>query len=410
MTLKSLIKQSLEHLDRADPRSALYFTEKAKSQSPKNYKALFLNGLTLLLLGRFSEAMNDLQTALSMSPEDPDIHTYLGRCFMALRDNKNALNHFRESGRLKAQSANISDSNLSIPRFRFKHDLEQLEALKQKRGLNEINSASLSAFQNLWGQLGEVTVSENITIPVSSPWFESISHFYNNHVHSEPGSTIASGALNSDLDSKDLSNTYLASGLQVLVIDNFLSAKALKEMRNHCHYSTMWSRDMANGYLATTLEDNFACPLVFQIADELRDLLPEVMQDHRLSYAWAFKYDSTLKGVPVHADDAAINVNFWITDGESNRSPETGGIIIWNKKAPAEWDFEAYNAMDSVERIREYLQNENAEGVRIPHQANRAVIFDSDLLHETDHIDFKDDYMARRINITYLYGVCRAAR
>jgi hypothetical protein len=40
----------------------------------------------------------------------------------------------------------------------------------------------------------------------------------------------------------------------------------------------------------------------------------------------------------------------------------------------------------------------------VPHRANRALIFDSDLFHETDNIHFKDGYLNRRINITMLYG------
>jgi hypothetical protein len=40
----------------------------------------------------------------------------------------------------------------------------------------------------------------------------------------------------------------------------------------------------------------------------------------------------------------------------------------------------------------------------VPHRANRAVIFDSDLFHETDDIAFKDGYLNRRINVTLLYG------
>jgi hypothetical protein len=42
--------------------------------------------------------------------------------------------------------------------------------------------------------------------------------------------------------------------------------------------------------------------------------------------------------------------------------------------------------------------------VTIPYRANRAVIFDSDLFHETDRIEFRDGYKNRRINITMLYG------
>jgi hypothetical protein len=40
----------------------------------------------------------------------------------------------------------------------------------------------------------------------------------------------------------------------------------------------------------------------------------------------------------------------------------------------------------------------------VPHRANRAVIFDSDLFHETDAPTFKEGYLNRRINVTLLYG------
>ena len=33
-----------------------------------------------------------------------------------------------------------------------------------------------------------------------------------------------------------------------------------------------------------------------------------------------------------------------------------------------------------------------------------AVLFNSDYFHETDKINFRDEYEARRINITYLFG------
>jgi hypothetical protein len=31
-----------------------------------------------------------------------------------------------------------------------------------------------------------------------------------------------------------------------------------------------------------------------------------------------FKYDSSLKGINIHADFAAVNINFWITPNEAN--------------------------------------------------------------------------------------------
>jgi hypothetical protein len=45
----------------------------------------------------------------------------------------------------------------------------------------------------------------------------------------------------------------------------------------------------------------------------------------------------------------------------------------------------------------------------VQHRANRVVIFDSDLFHQTDEIAFKEGYLNRRINITMLYGRREAA-
>jgi hypothetical protein len=42
--------------------------------------------------------------------------------------------------------------------------------------------------------------------------------------------------------------------------------------------------------------------------------------------------------------------------------------------------------------------------VTIPYRQNRAVIFNSDLFHETDRISFRGGYENRRINVTLLYG------
>ena len=54
--------------------------------------------------------------------------------------------------------------------------------------------------------------------------------------------------------------------------------------------------------------------------------------------------------------------------------------------------------------MKEYLAENNAEKVIVPHAENRVVMFNSDLFHETDLIDFKPGYDNRRINITMLFG------
>jgi hypothetical protein len=141
---------------------------------------------------------------------------------------------------------------------------------------------------------------------------------------------------------------------------------------------------------------------VAQIAEEMRSVYPSIIADHPLLHFWASKYDSKLQGIKKHADFAAVNVNFWIAPDEANLDPKNGGLIVWDAPAPLVWNFARYNA--AKDDIEAFLEGRNSQPIKIPYRCNRAVIFDSDLFHETDSIHFKEGYENRRINITLLFG------
>ena len=61
---------------------------------------------------------------------------------------------------------------------------------------------------------------------------------------------------------------------------------------------------------------------------------PTILCEHPLLRWWGFKYDGKLKGTNVHADFAAININFWIAPDDANLDPESGGLVVWDKAAP----------------------------------------------------------------------------
>ena len=189
---------------------------------------------------------------------------------------------------------------------------------------------------------------------------------------------------------------------RIVVIDNLLTDEALEKLRRFCWGSTIWRKSYDNGYLGAMPEQGFACPLLAQIAEELRDTFPTIIRDHRLGMLWGFKYDSCLGGTKIHADQAAVNVNYWITPDDANRNNESGGLVIWDVTAPQDWDPEQYNGNEAA--IRAFLDRSGAKPITVPYRANRVVIFDSDLFHETDAIDFKEGYLNRRINLTMLYG------
>jgi hypothetical protein len=156
-------------------------------------------------------------------------------------------------------------------------------------------------------------------------------------------------------------------------------------------------------------EQGFAFPLIAQIADDLRSAYPAIVGQHPLLHWWGFKYDGRHQGIDVHADFAALNVNLWITPDDANLDPRSGGMTVWDVPAPADWTLAQYNAADACPTIRELLSRCAARSLTVPYRANRAVVFDSDLFHETDRIAFADGYLNRRINITLLYGRRAAA-
>ena len=218
----------------------------------------------------------------------------------------------------------------------------------------------------------------------------------------DAGARMSGGAINPQLPRDVIARQWRTARPQVVVVDDLLTPDALAGLRRFCEASTIWHKTYDAGYLGTTPETGFACPLLAQIAEEFPRALPEVFRNHPLKHLWAFKYDSTLAGINIHADFAAVNVNFWITPDEANQDPHGGGLIVWDKAAPLDWDFDTYNTDDDA--IRRFLAQAGARSVTIPYRANRAVIFDSDLFHETDVIRFKPGYENRRINVTLLFG------
>ena len=190
---------------------------------------------------------------------------------------------------------------------------------------------------------------------------------------------------------------------QNIYIDNFLSVQAVKELRKFCLKSKIWIEEKRNKYLGSYSDKGFISPVHLQIAIELKNKLPRLFGKHRLGRFWAYKYDSSLgEGINIHADFALINLNFWITPDEFNNDKNAGGLKVYDVAAPENWTFHRYNR--HTKEIYQFLNEKKANCINVPYKFNRAVLFNSAYFHETDKINFKDEYEARRINITYLFG------
>ena len=80
---------------------------------------------------------------------------------------------------------------------------------------------------------------------------------------------------------------------------------------------------------------------------------------------------------------------------------DNGGMIIWKKTPNDTASFKDFNSLESIDKIKEEVKD--TDFMRIPYKSNRAVIFNSKLYHVTDKIEFKDNYIDRRVNVTFLY-------
>jgi Flp pilus assembly protein TadD len=363
-------------------------------------------GLVLMEQGRLDEAIHCFEQALRILPGYGSALYNLGIAWIWRDDPAGALRCFTETARAKHDHGRAV-MDRTVFRSRLKHDAEQLNQLLESGLVGDEWRPYQEALNRLQATVepatGDQAASSN-RVSLRASDLQSVAASFNRLIYVAPCETIAGSALNPDLDLAAIEARYHARQPEVTYIDELLSDEALQRLRYFCRTSTIWKKDYENGYIGAFLGDGFASPLLLQIAEELRRRLPRIFGDHRLTQAWAFKHDSARRGLNIHADAAAVNVNFWITPDEANLNPGSGGLVVWDKEAPREWDFKTYNSDKNRGRIYEWLTQQGAQEIRIPYRANRAVLFNSDLFHETDDIAFKEGPANRRINITLLYG------
>lgn len=403
---------------------------RATELDPKNAPAFNYLGLSLRLLKRFEESLKAHRIALELDANSAEGHNNLGICLYDMGNFQEAELVYRKAFAIKPDYAeafnNLGNALMRQGSMRF------AEAVGAYRRAIDIAPDYLEAYDHLGTAYCELH-----QIREAFEWFtraaarrfhcpnpgEEQAHHKRLHddeqrayilraesreitidgplriVHA---SAVTGPVINPKNNRDAIEAQWRQNRPQIVVIDDFLTQPAMEQLRLFCLGSTIWRETFNDGYLGARPESGFSAPLLAQIAEELRITYPNIFRQHPLLYCWSFKYDSKLKGTKIHADFAAVNVNFWITPDEANLQARGGGLKIWDVAAPLDWDFEVYNRDER--KIRDFLSRNNARANKVAYRANRAVIFDSDLFHETDDMSFREGYENRRINITLLYG------
>lgn len=390
--------------------------EKVIAQEPAHADALCMLGVVSHDLGRFAAAARHFERALAARREFPEAQFNLGLSRYETGDFRAAAECFARCFALNrgtpwtadpaAALANdptpaFAPRDMAVNRTKLRHDCEQLEYLLERGRLPAAYRAVLEDYRSLLREVERISGDERV-VPFDVRKHSRVARTYKRPIYVDAGAAPAGALVNPDLDFGAIEQRYMDARPNVVTIDNLLTREALQALRVFCRESTIWNH-VKTGYLGAYFYDGFSSELLLRFAAELRERFPRIVRGLPLQMMWGYKCDSTLPALGTHADAAAVNVNFWITEDEANLDPEHGGLLVYTNDAPREWGFAKFN-MDS-ETIERYLESCGSVSIRVPYRSNRAVVFDSDLFHASDRPRFRDGYASRRINVTLLYGL-----
>jgi hypothetical protein len=363
--------------------------------------------LRLIQTGRGEEALSLFRTELALPDGERWFSDMIMRALelpsLSLAGNlAQILVHLQRGGPWFADAHDPPTFSRFITLPSLRHDLAQLRYLKDLGILGRSADEAINRYTDAIVRYEDL--GNNRRVPLSAIDEREIGTRWARIIYLDPGPRVPV-ALSSHWSRDEAQRLYRERSPGVVVIDNFLTEEALAGIERFCLRSTVWSGNQyADGRLGAFFFSGFNCPLLLQIAEEIRDALPAVIGPrYPLRQLWGFKNTGMLPAdSTVHADFAAVNVNFWITADGANLDPTSGGMRVYDLAAPRSWDFTAYNEQSGL--IRDYIAAYRPREIRVPYRRNRVILFDSDLFHVSEAIRFRSDYASHRINITMLYG------
>jgi Tfp pilus assembly protein PilF len=372
--------------------------DEALRADPGFVSAHYNRGVALMTLGETQEAINAFGRAAKLEPQHYEAHRALGFLWLSQGERGRALDHLARTYELRRGDDRTTIARKSLTtatRHKLEHDAEQFAYLSQQRRDRPRFELLARSYHAIAEQLS------NEETKLSDAQIDVLGDDYNTPIHLRAAPEIAGSPVNERADRTALAARFAEQG--AIFVDDLLAPQALDSLRRYLLESTIW-HDFSHidGFVASYLEDGLACPLLLQIADDLRRAFPDILGAHPLRQAWAFKGLKAQSAVDVHADDAVVSVNFWVTPTEANLIPGHGGLVVCLTPPPADWQIKDYDA--DQERIVTFLEQNASKSLVVPYRQNRAVFFRSRLFHYSDSPEFTSEYENQRTNLTLLYG------
>ena len=383
-----------------DHFSAIDHFDRAIAVEPRYASAHYNRAIALAALGQVRQAIESFSRACAIEPEHYDAHRALGFLWLAEGERGRSLDHFARTYELRRgddQTGIAAKSLTETTWTKLRHDAEQFRFLAARRHDRQRFEVLARTYEDV------ARDARREPAPLSEQQREMLGADYNTAIFVASAPELADGALIERTDRGDLVHRFSSEPTGAVFFDDLLTPQALALLQQYLLESTVW-HDFSHigGFVAAYLEDGLACPLLLQIADELRKALPELLGGYPLTQAWAFKAVDASAAVDVHADDAAVTVNFWVTPTEANLEPGRGGLAVCRVPPPADWQLEGYDA--DQERIVTFLGQNAGDTLIVPYRQNRAVLFESRLFHRSDVPKFVETYENHRVSVTLLYG------
>lgn len=411
-----------------------------------------LRGSQLLAQGKAADAIPYLRSAAAENAHVPEVHKLLGDALLKIGENEKASEAYHSAIALRSDFPE-ADNNLAISRmgcfdylsaravlmrmlerdhglpqsmrdafrpqaqpvwpahlafptaspFKLRHHAAQIRHLLNAKAIDSSFEALARQYDTLLQELSSLPNRIPYT-RLTDEQFASFGGYYDKVLFYADTPPLDGPALNPDLDWPSIEREYIAT--RSLYFDGLLTADALARLHEFFLTSTVFFRHSEAGFVGSYVTDGFNCSLIFQIIAELHARLPNVLANRPLNNMWCYRYGPAGHGVRPHNGDGSVTINFWIAPDEGNLTPAGGGMVMYDKEHPAEWDWLEVNMYKDDPAIQAKIANylRDAHSNTIPYRCNRAVLFHSTLFHETDPFRFKEGYLDSRMNITMLMG------
>eukprot|EP00746_Dinoflagellata_sp_MGD_P121879 gnl/MRDRNA2_/MRDRNA2_56928_c0_seq1.p1 gnl/MRDRNA2_/MRDRNA2_56928_c0~~gnl/MRDRNA2_/MRDRNA2_56928_c0_seq1.p1 ORF type:complete len:232 (+),score=42.60 gnl/MRDRNA2_/MRDRNA2_56928_c0_seq1:45-740(+) len=202
----------------------------------------------------------------------------------------------------------------------------------------------------------------------------------------------------------------------VAIVDDALRPDVWRSLRRCMLRSTIWFNTKNDGDgTFKVAEDALPQALFEQVGKELQfALMAAGIPVSNLRTWWSYKQTAqNARGVGVHSDGGGVTADLFMTPTASNTEQTTGGIRVYRRGVPTgadpksggylDWDAtpKAGVARDTYDRL---LRQVDFAHTRVGYQANRLIIFDGYLFHETEApVRFKPGHTNSRISLTFMY-------